>query len=131
MNVERPESDFGGVGEKFLAMAAQVNETDAGDDAVSAALQLREHAAGVVEVGGFPEQGVLEGDEGIRAIAHEGESGNFFRDGAGLAVGVQLGDFHGGQLFGVEFRGIAGDDGEVESQPAQELGTAGRVGERV
>jgi len=123
---ERAKGDVGGLGEKFLAMAAQVDETDAGDNAMGATLQLLEHAVGVLEVGRFAEKGGFEGDEGVGA-EDEGV-GEFFGDGAGLAIGVELGNFRGGQLFGMNFRGVAGNDGEGEAEGAQQFRAAGGIG---
>ena len=66
-DVEGTEDDVGGVGEKLLAMAAEMDEADAGDDAMGASLQLLEHAAGIVKVGGLAEEGGIQGDQGVGA----------------------------------------------------------------
>lgn len=120
--VERPESDSGADGEDFLSAPPQMEEADGGDDFVGASGQLFQHGAGFVEGGGFSEQPVFEGDECVGA-ENEGV-GKPFRDAAGFSVGVDLGDFAGGEFVVVDFGGVAGNDLEFGNQLPEQFASA-------
>lgn len=78
------------------------------------------------QIGGLAEKCRPEIDE--RVGAEHQCIGKFFGNGARLAVGVELGDFAGGELIVVNFGGVAGHDREVHPELAQQFRAARRSG---
>jgi len=116
---ERTEGDGGMLDEQALAVGPEVDETDAGDDLVGAALQGGKHPMGVHQIGGFAKGLAFQGDQGVHA--HGDGVGKFFGHGAGLFVGVDLGELAGAEGFVREFGGVAGNDAKFEAQLLQQF----------
>src|SRR5439155_18972285 len=122
--VQRAKRHVGGFGKNLLAKASQVNQADAGDDLMRASLQLGDHPFGLVEIRRLAEQTRAEIDQ--RVGAEHQRVGNLFGNGAGFAIGVELGEFARGQLLVTHLRSVAGHDAKPQSQFAQEFGATRR-----
>src|SRR6266516_1474210 len=122
--VQPPKRHVGGFSKNLLAIASQMNQADAGDDLMRSALQLGDHPFGLVKIRWLAEQPCPGIDQ--RVGAEHQRVGNLFGNGAGFAIGVELGEFARGQLLETHLRSVAGHDAEPQSQFAQEFGAARR-----
>ena len=77
-------------------MRAQMNQADAGDDLMRAALQLRQHPLRLGQIARLAKNFAIQKNQRVRA-QHE-RIGNFFGDGARLAMGVELAKFQRRQV---------------------------------
>ena len=89
-----------------------MHEADAGDDLMRAALQFSQHAPRVGRVARLAEDFTVQKDQRVGG-EHEGV-GNFFGDGARLAVGIELADFERREVFVRDLVGFAGQDAEFD-----------------
>ena len=117
LRVQRTKRHLRGLGENFLAKAAQVNQTHARDDLMRAALQLFEHLLRLRATGRFAKQLRARVNECVRA-KHEGIR-NLFRNRARLAIGVELTKLARGQFFTVHLRHIARHNAKLQSHLTQ------------
>jgi hypothetical protein len=124
--IEGMKRDVGAFHESALAMTPEVEEADPGDHLMRAALEERQHPAGVVKGGWFTEEVVIDTDEGIGA--EDLMIGVLFGDRAGLAIGVELTEFMRAEVVMKHLGQGAGDGFEAEAHMAQEFAAAGRCG---
>ena len=121
---ERAEQNVRADGEDAFAVRAQLDEADAGDDLVRAALELKKHLLRFDGAGGLAEDLVVEEDEGVRA--HDERVGQFFGHGAGLAMGVELAKLLRREVIVKDLLRVAGDDFEVQLELPEQVRAARR-----
>ncbi len=120
------EADVGNAGR--LQLAAGADQPDAGDDAVRAARQFRQHARGVFGVGGFAEHLVVQHHFGVGAQHHRARVRDHRQQaGAGLLAGdaadVGFRRFAGQALFG----NVHVQQAEGQAELAQQVAATGRL----
>ena len=112
----------GADGKNPFAMSAQVDQTDAGDDLMRAALQAAPASGAPRQVGAACPDFIVKKHQRVRA-QHQ-RVGNFFGDGARLAMGVELAN-SSGERCSSKLRDVAGHDLEIHIQQLQQLRAAG------
>ena len=103
-----------------------MNQADARDDLMRPALKFRQHLFRLVKIARLAENFALQKNQRVRA-EHE-RVGNFFGDGARLAMRVKLAKFQRRQLFVENFRRVAGNDLKFQLQLPQQFRAARRSG---
>jgi hypothetical protein len=115
--VQRMKSHVRASGEKFFAMPAQMDQTDAGDDLMRTPLKPLQHPLRLSQISRLAQGFIFKKDQRVRA-QHE-RIGNFFGDGARLAMRVELANFQRRQMFMRHFHGIARQDFKFHLQLLQ------------
>ena len=101
-----------------------MDEADAGDDFMGAALQTREHPLRVGQVAWFAQDFGAQKHQRVRA-QHE-RVGDFFGHGKRLAMSVELTNLQGRKMFVRRFHHVARHDLKVHFQEPEQFRAARR-----
>src|SRR5262249_5185848 len=115
-------------GEDPLPMSSQVQQTQPRYNQMRPALQLLEHQIGLLEGCRLSEHRCVEINKRIRA-QYKGVR-ELFRDGPGLAIGVDLRGFAGGKLVRMNLGRFARNHFELSAELTQKIAAPRRSGRK-